>query len=39
MEMLTKEGNIVAKYAQLTYPDDREVKSNTIEAALEQTKH
>jgi hypothetical protein len=39
MEMLVKEGHIVAKYAQLIYPDGREVKSNTIETDLEQIKH
>lgn len=39
MEMLAQGGHIVAKYAQLTFPGGIEVKTDTIEAAIEVTKN
>ena len=38
MEMLAQGGHIVAKYAQLTFPNGVEVEADTIEAAIEVTK-
>ena len=38
MKMLAEGGHIVSKYAQLTYPDGIEIKSDTIKNALEETK-
>lgn len=38
MEMLAQGGHIVSKYAQLTYPDGIEIKSDTIRDALEETR-
>lgn len=38
MEMLAQGGHIVAKYAQLIYPEGIEVKSDTFEEAVEETK-
>ncbi|MCK4358467.1 MAG: DUF2779 domain-containing protein [Candidatus Cloacimonetes bacterium] len=38
MEMLAQGGYIVAKYAQLTYPDGIEIKFDTIRGAIEETR-
>ncbi len=38
MEMLAQGGHIVSKYAQLTYPNGIEIKSDTIIDALEETR-
>ena len=38
MEMLAQGGHIIAKYAQLTYPNAIEVKGETLDAAIFETK-
>lgn len=38
VEMLAQGGYIVAKYAQLTYPNGIEIKSKSLEAAIYETK-
>ena len=38
MEMLAQGGHIVSKYAQITYPNGIEIKSDTIRDALEETR-
>lgn len=38
MEMLAQGGHVVAKYAQLSYPNAVEVKGNTIDEAIAETK-
>lgn len=38
MEMLAQGGHIIAKYAQLTFPNAIEVKGETIDAAISETK-
>src|ERR1017187_4519360 len=39
MEMLAQGGHIIAKYAQLTFPNGIEVKNETLEDAIEETKN
>lgn len=38
MEMLAQGGYIVAKYAQLTYPEGIDISDESLEKALEETK-
>lgn len=38
MEMLAQGGHIISKYAQLTFPNAIEVKGDTIDEAVEETK-
>lgn len=39
MEMLAQGGHIIAKYAQLTYPNAVTVKGETLEAAIQETQN
>lgn len=38
LEMLAQGGHIISKYAQLTYPNGIEIKSETLDDAIEETK-
>lgn len=39
LEMLAEGGHVVAKYAQLLYPNSIEIKGETLNAAIEETKY
>ena len=39
MEMLAQGGHVIAKYAQLTFPNAIEVKGETLDAAIQETKN
>ena len=38
MEMLAQCGHIIAKYAQLIFPDANEVKGHNLDTAIEETR-